>query len=67
MTRALCWMAWATLGLSMVGAGLLALLGASYLTDGSGIHPVLAVAGAGLCLGCGWGAAVVADWAEGRA
>jgi hypothetical protein len=20
-----------------------------------------------LCLGCGWGAAVVADWAEGRA
>jgi len=59
----ICWLA---MGLSLVAAGLLGLLGAAYITEGHGLHPAAAVSGALIVLWLGWLSAVLADRLEER-
>jgi hypothetical protein len=47
----------ATMLLSLVGTGLLAMLGMTYVYEGSGLHPTLASILAALMLSAGWYAA----------
>lgn len=52
---------WANAGLCVMAAGLLTMSGVLYITEGYGLHPLLATAGVLASLGLGWLSACLAD------